>query len=66
MSDSSKKIPIHKDQSGQVFLEFILLVLVMISLSYVLLAGVNTNIGKRWTILVKIIAKPSTSTIELH
>lgn len=65
MSDKNEINHIVSDESGQTFLEFLLLIAVMITLSYVMIGGVNTQIAKRWTMLVKIIADPTTSNIQV-
>ena len=43
------------DEKGQSFLEFILLLFVILSLSIVLSRGVNSGMGQRWTDLVQTI-----------
>jgi len=65
------KIIVIKDQKhiaikGQTFLEFILLLLVILSMSMVMMKGINGSIGDRWVALVKKIAGPTDSTIELR
>ncbi|MCK5882115.1 MAG: hypothetical protein KAG61_00385 [Bacteriovoracaceae bacterium] len=49
-------------ESGQVFFEFILLLLVMISLSYAMLYGVNGQIAERWTAMVHLVTKVGDSS----
>jgi hypothetical protein len=51
---------------GQTFLEFILLLLVILSMSIVMVKGINGSAGDRWVALVKKIAGPTTSPIELR
>lgn len=41
------------DSNGQTFLEFLVLFTLMISLSFLLLRGINSNIATRWQALVK-------------
>lgn len=65
MSDKTQIDHIVSDESGQTFLEFLLLIGVMIGLSYIMIGGVNTQVAKRWTMLVKIIAEPSSSNIQV-
>ena len=43
------------NQKGQSFLEFILLLFVVLSLSLVITRGVNNGMGDRWTNLVRTI-----------
>ena len=61
---SSKNI--IDDSSGQTFLEFMLLLFMILFMSYGLLISVNSAIGKRWENIVKIVAEPTGSTIQLR
>lgn len=53
-SDGSSK---RNSQSGQVFFEFILLLLVLTMLSYAMLNGVNRGVAKRWQAMVHLVTK---------
>jgi hypothetical protein len=57
---------IIKNENGQTFLEFLLILLVMMGMSFTMLRGFNGGIGARWVSLVKVIAKPNPGTIELR
>ena len=52
----------NNGESGQVFFEFILLLLVMITLSYSLLYSVNSGVAKRWQAMVYLVTKYEGST----
>ncbi len=51
--------------SGQTFVEFLLLLLVLMGISFAMIKGFNSGIGERWEALVRVIAAPSNDTIEL-
>lgn len=54
------------DDSGQTFIEFILLLLVLITLSMGMVGGFNNTVSKQWRALVKAIALPNnTNDFEL-
>jgi hypothetical protein len=62
----SIKTTSHKlDQNGQTLIEFVLLLLVLVSLSFTLYRGFNYTIAERWKGLVNVIASPTTTPIEL-
>ncbi|MFT6068714.1 MAG: hypothetical protein ACJAT2_003405 [Bacteriovoracaceae bacterium] len=54
------------NQKGQSFIEFVLLLVMLIGISYGLLAGINGNVAKRWKALVSIIVKPTDSSLALR
>lgn len=54
-----------KNRNGQTFFEFILLLLVLVSLSFITLKGFNNAIADRWLAIVKVVANPSPTAIEL-
>ena len=56
----------NTDEKGQSLIEFVFLMASMILISFLLLRGFNSGIGKIWTTYVKAIAKPTTSTIQLR
>jgi hypothetical protein len=66
----SKSIEVKEQENnsvkGQSFLEFILLLMVILSMSIVMVKGINGSAGDRWVALVKKIAGPTTSPIELR
>jgi hypothetical protein len=53
------------NQKGQSFLEFIFLMLIIVSISFTFLSGVRTFIGNRWEIMVKIIAIPNQNDVTI-
>jgi len=57
---------IASDASGQTFLEFILLFLIMIGFSFLLLNLVGTGISDRWKNYVKVIASPNSQSIDFN
>ena len=54
-SRKGKKSPIILDQKGQSFLEFILLLFVVLTLSLVMTRGLNNGMGERWKRIVETI-----------
>jgi hypothetical protein len=54
------------NKKGQTFIEFILLLLVMISMSLGLISGFNRALGERWVAMVKVISNPTVTEIELR
>lgn len=57
---------LKKDESGQTFLEFIFLLLIMVLLSFGLVNGFNSSLAKQWSALVKAISLPnSDNSFEL-
>ena len=48
-----------KDQTGQTFVEFLLLFLLLVGLSTMFLGGMNQALQQRWVALVLIITNPS-------
>lgn len=55
-----------RNKKGQSFVEFLLLLLVMISLSLGLIAGFNRGLGERWVAMIKVISAPTNTAIELR
>ena len=47
------------DQKGQSFIEFVLLMLMVIGLSYGYMRIVNGNLGKKWSSMVTVIVNDS-------
>lgn len=48
-----------KNHSGQTFIEFLFLLLVLVTLSFSLLRGFNDTVGKQWRAIVKAVAIPN-------
>lgn len=61
-----KNQKILNNQSGQSLIEFILLIMVMLTLSFTMLKGMNGFLANRWVSIIKVIARPTTSAIELY
>ena len=57
---------ISKKESGQTVIEFLLLFLVIITLSFSLMSGINRGIANIWTNTIKIVASPTDTNIELR
>lgn len=59
-----------KNQKGQSFVEFLFLLLIMIGISYGMIASFNGRTGQRWTEIVNIVASDNItaprSDIELN
>ncbi len=56
---------LNTSESGQGFIEFMLLLLVVLTFAYVMLNGINIGLKKRWTDIVKVITAPTSSKIEI-
>lgn len=54
------------DKKGQTFVEFLFLLLTIMSLSYALMSGVNLGIGKRWEVLIRAISSPTPDNINIR
>ena len=54
-----------KNEDGQTFIEFILLLVMMVAISYGLLAGINGNVARRWKAIVTIIVQPTDTDLSL-
>lgn len=52
-------------EDGQTLIEFLLLFFVMISLSFILMQQSNSFVADRWQAFITVIAKPSTSNIQI-
>ena len=53
-----------RNQKGQTFLEFIFILLIMVTISFGFLKGFRYMIGTRWEVMVNIIARPD-STLNI-
>jgi hypothetical protein len=58
--------PKQKREKGQVFVEFVLLILVIISVSLIMLKVVNNNVADRWKKMVETITAPTDSKITFR
>ncbi len=54
-----------KNEQGQTFIEFVLLLVMLIGISYGLLSGINGNVAKRWKTLVTVIVNPTNTDLSL-
>ena len=51
------------NQKGQTFLEFIFILVLLITISFSFMRGFNHLIGVRWELMLKIIARPNASEV---
>lgn len=51
------------DQKGQTFIEFIFILVILITISFTLMRGFNHLVGSRWEVMLKIIARPNASEV---
>ena len=58
-TSENAKIQLKSNESGQTFLEFILLFFLLITISFGILSGFNRQIGKQWRAIVKAVALPN-------
>lgn len=54
------------NQQGQTFLEFILLLFVVVSLAFIIVQGVGQGVGVRWKALIEKISSPTDTTVEFR
>lgn len=52
------------NEDGQTLIEFLFLMIIMITLGFGMLSAFNTGIADQWQALVTIIARPTPSAIE--
>lgn len=55
-----------QDSSGQVFMEFLFLLIVIMGLSLFLIKGFNGGLAERWKALVTVISYPSDTPVEVR
>lgn len=55
-----------QEQSGQTFVEFLFLMLILIGLSFAMLKGFNSHVAQRWQAAIKMIATPSDTPIQIN
>lgn len=53
------------NQNGQSFIEFILILLILVTLSFGFMRGFNYYVGVRWETMLKIIATPESSMVTI-
>ena len=61
----SNKLRQHNNQKGQVFLEFILILVLLVGTSFMFMKGFRHLIGSRWQVMIQIIAYPQGTGVEL-
>ena len=54
-----------KNQNGQTFLEFIFILMILVTISFGFKSGFDRYIGTRWEIMLKIIARRNQSSVTL-
>jgi hypothetical protein len=52
-----------RDQKGQTFVEFIFILVLLITISFTFMRGFNHLVGVRWEITLKVIARPNASEV---
>ncbi len=57
---------VRKNQSGQSFIEFLFLLLILIGLSFTLIASFNGTVAKQWEAIIKAVALPSDPADDLE
>lgn len=57
--ESKPEDQVLKNQKGQTFLEFIFILLLLVTVSFSFMKGFSFLIGTRWEIMLKIIARPN-------
>jgi len=60
---SPKAKPVS-DQKGQTFIEFILILVLLISISFTFMRGFSSLVSSRWGVMLKLIARPNASLIN--
>ena len=62
MTTTAKKNKKKDGESGQVFLEFVFLLLVMFIISFALVKVTSSSVGDRWTAIISIITGHNSSS----
>jgi len=52
------------DQKGQTFIEFIFILVLLITISFTFMRGFTSLVGSRWGVMLKIIARPNASAVN--
>lgn len=55
-----------KNEEGQTLIEFVLLLVVMMILSFTMLKGINTAVADRWIALIKVVSWPTSTGIDFR
>jgi hypothetical protein len=53
-------------QEGQTFLEFLLLLFVVISMAFIIVQGVGAGVGTKWKAMIEKISAPTDTDIEFR
>jgi hypothetical protein len=61
----SSRLRQQNNQNGQVFLEFILMLVLLMSISMGFMVGFRHLIATRWEVMVQIIAAPNGKDVHL-
>jgi len=61
---TSQKEKLVKDQKGQTFIEFIFILVLLITISFTFMRGFTSLVGSRWGVMLKLIARPNASLIN--
>jgi len=63
---TEKRVPNHlNNQNGQTFLEFIFILMILVTISFGFMNGFSRLVGTRWEIMLKIIARPNQNSVTL-
>ena len=54
-----------RDQKGQTFIEFILILVLLITMSFGFMTGFRHLVGTRWEVMLKIIARPNANEVNI-
>jgi len=54
-----------KNQNGQTFLEFIFILMILVTISFAFMNGFSRLVGTRWELMLKIIARPNQNSVTL-
>ncbi|MBC7427891.1 MAG: hypothetical protein H7336_04710 [Bacteriovorax sp.] len=65
ISESKPEQPNLKNQKGQTFLEFIFVLMLLVTISFGFMKGFSRLVGSRWEIMLQIIAKPNQDSVRL-
>ena len=55
-----------ENERGQVFIEFLLFLIIIVTLSQFLMGGVNSALAERWETLIKVISEPTDSEVRIR
>jgi hypothetical protein len=57
---------LKKNESGQSFIEFLFLLLILVALSFSLVKGFNDTVAKQWKAIVQAVAIPTDSNDDFE